>query len=118
MHKMRTTENSSNTTLLSKIKYGAKEKERMPLYVPNREIVISKLLYFWQVCRCIYCSKIPNVKLIQVQQVCMDEMKNMNVLKEAAIKAAQQEILYQHWTNTWALLIKDGMITLRLYMKR
>lgn len=25
--------------------------------------------------------------------MCMDEMKNMNVLKEAAIKAAQQEIL-------------------------
>lgn len=45
---MRTTKNS-NTTLLSKIKYRAKEKERMLLYVLNREIVISKVLHLTSV---------------------------------------------------------------------
>lgn len=48
----------------------------MLLYAPNREIVISKVLYFWHVCRHIYCSEIPsNVKLTQVhQEVYKDEM--------------------------------------------
>lgn len=48
----------------------------MLLSAPNREIVISKVLYLWHVRRHIYCSEIPsNVKLTQVdQEVYKDEM--------------------------------------------
>lgn len=72
----------------------------MLLYVPNREIVTSKVLYFWQVCRCIYCSKIPNVKPGSAS-VYGWEMKNMNVLKEAApqetLNSTSTELIPEHY---------------------
>lgn len=44
---MRRTKGLSNTTLLKKkTKKRTKERERVLLCVPNREIVISKVLFF------------------------------------------------------------------------
>lgn len=120
MHKMRRTKGLSNTTLLKKKKKEQRkgkecccvyqtEKSWSQRYCFSDKCVGASIVLKSQVSSSAKFTKC--VWMRDEEHECVEGSSNRS-------SSTGDTKFYPHWTNTWALLIKDGMITLRLYMKR